>query len=147
YRNRRFAEKTRRGIPPAPATLDREVELLKRILNYAVACGRLPHNPLAKAKLLRKPNVRRIVVDEEAFERLLVAADPPLKPILAVAYETGMRLREILDLEWDQLDLREGVIRLAPQDTKGEEARTVYLAPRALEAIRQLPRRLGAQHV
>ncbi len=147
YRTRRFGEKTRKGTPPSPATLDREVELLKRFLNYAVACGRLTHNPIAKAKLLRKPNVRRTVVSEEAFQCLHAAAEECFKPILAVAYETGMRKREVLDLRWEQLDLKEGVIRLLPQDTKAQDARVVYLAPRALEAVRRIPRRLGSAYV
>ena len=147
YRTRRLGEKTRKGTPPSPATLDREVELLKRILNYAVACGRLTHNPIAKAKLLRKPNVRRTVVSEEAFQCLHAAAEECFKPILAVAYETGMRKREVLDLRWEQLDLKEGIIRLLPQDTKAEDARVVYLAPRALEAVRRIPRRLGSAYV
>ncbi|HTP24062.1 MAG TPA: site-specific integrase [Anaeromyxobacteraceae bacterium] len=147
YRTRRLGEKTRRGSAPSPATLDREVELLKRILNYAVACGRLTHNPIAKAKLLRKPNVRRMVVSEEDFQRLHAAADECFKPILAVAYETGMRKREVLDLRWEQLDLKEGVIRLLPQDTKAEDARIVYLTPRAHEAVRGIVRRLGSAFV
>ena len=49
---------------PSPATLDKEVELLKRMLNYAVACGSLASNPLGAVKLLRKPNVRRSVLDD-----------------------------------------------------------------------------------
>ena len=47
-----------------------------------------------------------------------------------------------------QLDVREGVIRLAPQDTKGgEHLGVVYLTGRTLEALRALPRRLLAEHV
>ncbi len=143
YRTRRFAETTRRGGPPSPATLDREVELLKRMLNYAVDCGRLPSNPIARARLLRKSNVRSSVVNDEEFAKLLDAAEEPLKPILALAYETGMRRSEILKLRWDQVDLREGVIRLEPLDTKMERARIIYLIPRALEMVRLVPRRLG----
>jgi integrase len=87
------------------------------------------------------------VMSEEAFQSLHDAAEECFKPILAVAYETGMRKREVLDLRWEQLDLKEGVIRLLPQDTKAEDARVVYLAPRALEAIRRIPRRLGSAYV
>jgi hypothetical protein len=39
YRQKRFSETTRRGAAPAPGTIDREVALLKRCLNYAVECG------------------------------------------------------------------------------------------------------------
>jgi len=77
-----LAETTRRKKAPSPASLDREVELLKRMLNYAVSCGSLPSNPIAAVKLLRKPNVRRSVLDDAAFEKLLAAAETQLKPII-----------------------------------------------------------------
>jgi integrase len=147
YRNARFAEVTRRKLVPAPGTVDREVALLLRVLNYSVSCGELPRNPLAGVKLLRKPNIRRTVVTEEAFEKLLGRASEAFRPILLVAYDHGLRKGEILDLTWEQLDLKEGVIRLAPQDTKGGEHRVVYLTSRTLAAIAALPRRLHATHV
>jgi integrase len=142
YRTGRLGESTARGTQPTAATLDREVELLKRILNYAVACAKLPNNPVANARLLRKPNVRRVVLDEAAFQRLFDASEESLKPILLVAFDTGMRQREILDLRWEQVDLRQGAIRLAPQDTKGEESRLVVLTTRVRTVLDALPRGL-----
>ena len=147
YRTRRLGETTQRGGPPASATLDHEVELLKRTLGYAVKCGELAANPLASVKLLRKPNVRKTVVDEGLFAKLLEAAEPALMPILLVAYDTGMRKTEILRLRWDQVDLRTGSIELAPQDTKTARGRTVYLTGRVLEALQKLPRHLRSKHV
>jgi hypothetical protein len=44
-----------------------------------------------------------MVVSEEAFRQLHEAADQCFKPILAVAHETGMRKREVLDLRWARL--------------------------------------------
>ena len=140
YRDHRLLESTQRGAPPSAATLDREVELLKRLLSYASSTGLLTGNPLAEVKLLRKPNVRRRVVEEVEFERLFEASEATLKPLLLVAFDTGMRLREILDLQWSQVDLRTGVIRLLPQDTKAEDARTVLLTARVLRALKALPR-------
>ncbi len=130
YRTKRLAETTRRKKAPSPASLDREVELLKRMLNYAVSCGSLPSNPIAAVKLLRKPNVRRSVLDDAAFEKLLAAAESQLKPIILVAYDTGMRLREVLGLRWWQVNLKLGVIELSAEDTKTEEPRTVFLTSR-----------------
>lgn len=108
YRTKRLAETTRRQKAPSPASLDREVELLKRMLNYAVSCGSLSSNPIAAVKLLRKPNVRRSVLDDAAFEKLLAAAEPQLEPIILVAYDTGVRLREVLGLRWSQVNLELG---------------------------------------
>ena len=70
YRTLRLDETTRRGGPPSPATLDLEVAQLKRMCSYAVECGRLQSNPVAHVKLLRKPNVRRVTIDEETFAKL-----------------------------------------------------------------------------
>lgn len=147
YRALRLAERSIRGGPPASSTLDFEVELLKRILNYAVECGAITVNPIAKAKLLRKPNVRTSVISEEVFRRLSDACEPPLKPILTVAFDTGMRKREILDLRWEQVDLKLGIIRLAPQDTEGKEHRPVYMTSRVRSVLSSIPRRLHSKHV
>jgi len=147
YRNLRLKERTRRKMAPAPATLDKEVELLKRSLNYAVACKKLETNPIEKVGLLRRPNVRRSVVTDAMFEALHGAADSAFKPILVVAYDTGMRLREVLGLRAEQVDLDEGVIKLAAEDTKTEKARTVYLTKRVVAAIRALRRAKGAVFV
>jgi len=46
-----------------------------------------------------------------------------------------MRQREILELRWEQVDLRQGAIRLAPQDTKGEESRLVVLTKRVRDVF------------
>jgi integrase len=123
------------------------VELLKRLLNYAAACGRLPENPLARVKLLRVPNVRRVVLDEEAFQRLQASAERWLRPILLVAFDTGMRKSEVLNLRWSQLDLRAGAVRLEAEDTKTDEPRVVYLTDRVLKALSEQPRLLHRDFV
>jgi integrase len=153
YRGLRLAQKTKRGGPPSSGTLDRELELLKRLLNYAAACGQIPQNPIASVKLLGRGNIRRVVVPEDAFERVLAKADPHLRPILLVAYTTGMRRGEILNLRWkgevdaSGLDLKAGVIRLAGSDTKTDEPRVVYLTSRASAALREVPRHLKSPYV
>jgi integrase len=147
FRTKRFCETTKRGGPPAPATVDHEVELLKRMLNFAVDCGDLSHNPISRAKLLRKPNVRRSVVDDEAFARLFDSAEPNLKPIILTAYDTGMRLREVLDLRWSQVDLASGSIYLAAQDTKTQQPRTPVLLSRTKEVLKILPRHIHSEHL
>jgi integrase len=147
YRALQLAERSIRGTPPASSTLDFEVELLKRILNYAVESGAITVNPIARAKLLQKPNVRTSVIDEEIFRRLSDVCDPALRPILTVAFDTGMRKREILDLRWEQVDLKLGIIRLAPQDTKGKEHRPVYMTARVRRILNAIPRQLHTKHV
>jgi integrase len=160
YRNQRLKEKTRRGQTPAPATLDREVELLKRVINYAVKCNKVPANPIAKVALLRRPNVRSRVITEEQFQRLdrVLEIEPKdsdfrmkmkltFRGIMLMAYDQGMRLREVLNLERSQLHLKEGFVELRPQDTKTEEGRKVFLTRRTMDAIRALPTDIASECV
>jgi integrase len=142
YRAKRMEEPTRRKLPPASATVDKEVELLKRMLNYAERCEKIDRNPVAKASLLRKPNVRKLVLDEEGFARLIEAAEEALRPILLVAFDTGMRRGEILNLRWANVNLAARSITLHPDETKTEAARTLFMTERVWEAIRELPRPL-----
>jgi integrase len=46
-------------------------------------------------KRLRVPNTRRVVLDEAAFQRLSAKAETWLRPILLVAFDTGMRKSEV----------------------------------------------------
>ena len=147
YRTSRLGETTRLGRAPSPATLDREVELLKRFLNYSVACKKLPKNPIADVQLLRVPNTRQVVLGEEAFQRLVAAAEEWLRPILLVAFDTGMRKSEVLKLKWRHLDRDAGAVRLGPEDTKTEKGRFIYLTKRVQETLAALPRHAGSEYV
>ncbi len=143
YRRNRLGENTRRGMPPSYATLNRETGLLRTLLNYSVKCGFLNANPIAGLRKLDENNIRQVFVSEAQFNFLLSHAEESLKPIMLVAYDTGMRKQEILSLTHSQLDLKEGIIRLAPADTKTKQPRTIYLTTRVIEELRQLPRSLS----
>lgn len=138
YRTTRLGELTCRGTPPASATLDREVELLKRFLNYGVECRKLYANPIAKVKFLGKSNTRKSVLTAEVFVVFSSALPEYLRPPLTVAYDTGMRIGEVLGLRWDQLDLVGGCIALEEEVTKTNEARKVYLTSRCLAMLEAL---------
>jgi integrase len=111
------------------------------MLGDAVKCGELKDHPLRGVQLLQKPNVRRMVLDENKFQRLFASAEEALRPILLLAFDTAMRKEELLALRWGQVDLDGCTIELAPEDTKTDEPRLIVLTSRAKEALRTLPSR------
>ena len=135
YRTVRFLEKTRFGTPPSPATLDREIALLKVMLSYAVKRGDLALNPLTGLRMLNVPNTRSSLLDEETFQRVVAVTPAHIRPIILVLFDTGMRKQEVLRLRWNQVDLDRGRISLTAGDTKTATARHVYLPARTLAAI------------
>jgi integrase len=140
FRERRARDKGRKKDRPAVATVNREVSVLRQILTYAVKCGDLDRNPLSGVAMLDEDNIRDVVVSEAEFKTLVDAAEAPLKPILVTAYDTGMRKREVLDLRWNQVDLKDGTIRLAASDTKTKQPRIIVLTSRVKAALQALPR-------
>lgn len=141
YRDRRLA------AGRAGATVLKELNSLSHLLDIAAKDWGIPMagNP---AKLVRRPQVargrdRRLMPGEE--DRLLNACERSrakmLPNIVRFAIETGMRMGEILSLQWRHVDLQNRIASLP--DTKTGEPRQVPLSTAAVCAIRGLPRHIN----
>jgi integrase len=142
YKQKRLSENSHSRKPTRPATVNREVTTFKTIFNKAVKNGKAERNPAQGVKLLKENNERDRILSPEEYVRLLAHCPDHLKPIVKVAYHTGMRRGEILNLKWDRVDLKEGFIRLRPEDTKTTEGRPVPLNRELTEMFKAMPRGL-----
>lgn len=109
------------------------------MFSLAVQAGRLhrkPHIPM-----LREDNVRVGFFEHEQYEAMLAHLPEGMRPVVTFGYVTGWRINsEVLPLQWRQIDLRVGEVRLDPGTTKNGEGRVFYLTPELLE----LPKRQRA---
>ena len=142
YKQKRLADTNYKGTTTKPATVNREMACLKTIFSKAVKNGKAERNPTYGVKLLKENNVRDRVLSSEEYDNLLTHCLPYLSPIVKLAYHTGMRLGEILGLTWGQVDLKEGFIKLTPEDCKTNEGRLVPLAGELVEMFKAMPRGL-----
>jgi integrase len=144
YRRKRLAEYS--GRTPQyltkPATINRELACFKTIFNKAIKEGRAGRNPTQGVKQLKENNERDRILSPEEFTRLLAACPEYLKSIVKLAYYTGMRKSEILNLTWGKVDLKKGFIRLRPEDTKTQEKRMVPLNEELAQMFKAMPRGL-----
>lgn len=144
YRQRRLTEPSGRTPQTLtrPATVNRELACFKTIFNKAVGNGKAEHNPALGVKLLKENNVRDRVLSPEEYVRLLAHCPAHMKPIVKLAYHTAMRQGEILNLTWGQVDLKEGFIKLRPEDCKTNEGRLVPLNPELIAMFKGMVRGL-----
>jgi integrase len=73
--------------------------------------------------MLAENNVRTGFFERETFEAVRAALPEDVRPIATFAYLTGWRLSEILSLQWRQIDLQVGTVRLDPGTTKNRDGR------------------------
>ena len=124
------------------ATINRELCAIRRMGNLALEKEIIRRFP--KIKLLKevdkegKPNTRTGFFEHAEFLDLRNALPDYLKPVVTLAYESGMRRNEILNLKWDQIDLPRGTITLELGMTKNDEGRIIYLSPELREMLANL---------
>lgn len=128
YRDKRKAYRKNDGTPLKNATINREIEILRKMFNMAIDSGWLEQNPCSsrKAPLWREDNKKERFLLPNEEERLLLACTGQfayLKPIIICALQTGMRKGEILGLTWDCVNLERGYITLIK--TKSNKVRKI----------------------
>jgi integrase len=125
----------RREEKATDATVANELGLLRRAFNLAVENGKLSVAPFIG--LPAGYDVARQGFLEPSQFRVLMSHLPEnLKPLVCLAFFTGMRRGELLSLKWSQVDLVEGTIRLSAADTKTRTARTIPVAAEPLAMLR-----------
>lgn len=115
-------EKLRQGAQKS--TVNRYLAILRKMLKLAKEWGDFPEEKQIRIKLLSEGDNRkeRILTDDEE-ERLFQESSELVKSVVFFALNTGMRLREILNLKWSQIDLTSGHIKV--ENTKNRRNRLV----------------------
>jgi integrase len=137
----------RDGHPRSIAAVNRELEMLRAVLRYAVREGWLLRSPFEQgAPLIEKASeVRRervLTHDEEA--RLLAACTgrrAHLRALIVCALDTAMRRGEMFALRWRDVDLQAGLIYVRATTTKTERARAPGITHRLHEELLSLKAR------
>lgn len=125
----------------APATINREVACLGKMLTLALEAGKLSRRP--KFKLLQGEKVREGFIDHGQFLILHDKLPDDLKSLIEFLYLSGWRKGAGRKLEWRDVDLSGKVVRLRIANSKTKEAQVLPLTGRLWEIIQvQVQRRI-----
>jgi len=120
----------------APATVNRELTMLRRAFSLGYQCEPRKVERIPRIKLFKENNTRTGFFEHEHYSAMLKALPDHLKPVLVMGYWTGLRRGEIVSMRWSQVDLKNGVLRLEAGTTKSGEARIVPLSPDLWECLK-----------
>jgi integrase len=123
------------------ATANRDLQCLRRMFNLAIAWGYARENPVRFVKFFKELTCRIRYLTREQYEALLRASPEDIRGLVVAAVHTGLRLGELLSLNWAHVDLENGF--LSVDDPKNSAPAKVPLnaaAARVLQEIRTATR-------
>jgi integrase len=156
--------KTERLRAVAPATVNRDLTVLKRLYNLILKGRILPGARISeflpvRIAMLREHNQRLRYLSEREFHELLLACERirirrraclrtrslDLRPIITLAVHTGLRRSEIFGLKWSDVDLAGRVITV--HHGKWGSARHVPINSVLAATLEDIPRRLDSPYI
>jgi len=140
------AHKQQRVARVKPATVNREIALLKHMFNMAIRWEKAEKNPMRDVRMFREEEFQYRVLTPDEIERLLAACTERYsRPIVLTALHTGMRLNEILSLKWDQVDLENGLITV--YHTKNGKVRRIPINEALMGMFSAMLRKADSEYV
>ena len=122
-----------------PATINRELTLLKFMFSLAKKWKYANENPVKEVKFFQERQLVIHTLTKEEALKLIAVAGEHLKPIIMLALNTGMRRGEILNLRWNDVDFDRRFIYI--KETKSGVMRKVPMNSLVIEALSKLERK------
>ena len=146
YRVKLQSEKAKnRQRPLSDTTVLKLLRVLGRMFKVAVRWGLLEVNPAADLEKPAPAKSKTRYLSRDEVESLESATPPWLRPMVMLAVATGMRLKEITELRWDDIDLASGFLYVAQNTKTG--TRAVPLTQAARGILKGQVRRLRCAYV
>lgn len=103
----------------------------------------------ANKTLLKKKsaNKRERVLSLAECNKLLPELPLHLRPVVAMAFWTGMRRGEVLNLTWDKVNLKKRMIHLGSEDTKEGQSKRVPVSKTLKAILKNIPQAIHDNHV
>ena len=129
----------------APATIDMEISMVKTMVTKAfdndLVDGRtVKAFRVIRRKLRKADNARRRTLTIEEYLKLAEVAASHLKPIITVAFHTGMRTGELRALKRSYIDRENGIIRLPAAVTKESRDKVIPMNHHVKKVLAEIPR-------
>ena len=129
----------------SPATVNREIACLKTRFNVAIRWKIVSENPAREVKLFPEKNYRIRYLEKNEIRNLCFSSPEPLRTVIIVALNTGMRQGEIINLRWQDVDFERRIIYLL--ETKSGEKREVPMNQAVYNVLLEIRRQPNSPYI
>ncbi len=117
-----------------PASINRELAMMSKAFNLAMKEWEwVENNPMSKVPKEKEDNERDRWLTEDEEKRLLDNSPSWLKDIIVFDLNTGLRMGELLSLQWNRVNLFRKTIVI--QESKNGKPRTTPLTQKAADIL------------
>jgi integrase len=136
----------------ADGTIDLEIKIIQSAVTKAFDNDMISGSCLkafrkTKRLLEHGSNARKMLISTEQYLRLLNCASAYYKPVLIIAFNTGMRIGEIRRLKWPYVDKPKMMIRLPKDITKESRDKNIPINHHVKTVLTELPRSIAHDYV
>lgn len=117
-----------------PSTTNRQISAISSIYNYMMREGMTNTNPAKYESRRKQPQTLPATIPVSAIQKAYAKAQGATKTMLGLLATTGMRLQEMLDLRWQDVDFENNELHITG---KGSKERIVKTDAEVLEKLSQ----------
>ena len=121
-------------------TVNKELDLLKSLLNRSVEWGYLKTNPAPSVRRFKEDTKEPDFLTSEEGAMLMAASKGQMHTLVVIGLCAGLRKSEIFRLRWEDVDFDRGVLRV--RISKGKSFRIIPMNDMLTETLRQHPRHM-----
>lgn len=125
-------------------TVNSDITILKVIFNQAIKWQYLTKNPVGSIKKL--PNITKKLprfLSADEIDSVMAECSPWLYDIVVTLILTGMRIGELVNLTWNDINFEQQRIHIQSKDDwtpKTYQIRTIPMFPAVLDILKRLPK-------
>lgn len=126
-----------------PSTCNIDIATLKAIFNIGIKFGWVLHNPVKGIPKLKIPQKEKLCMSDEEVAKLLneVKDYPLMRNIILFGLYTGCRMKEISNLQWKDIDLKDRIICIRNKEdfnTKTGKSRLIPISDKLFDIINRI---------
>jgi len=125
-------------------TIHHDLRVLRHAFNKALMeWGLVRETPFARFKLPKENPARERFLSSEEIVKMMKELPEPMKPVVIMALNTGLRLSNIIFMQWKWIDFENGIITIPAESHKNRKTHKVAMNETVFSLLKEIRKNRG----